>query len=184
MLNEAVNRVANGRRLQARRIVMVTLASIPVQVWRKRVVYDNQQNQAEPASLLSFEALQLSKQDEPNYEYDYVGPAYMLMDKFNGGYIHKNNSMNNPADVAVLAQIELYDDQLASKDEQIFTIPDSILQEGDLIAMGVYADFMLWYEVVGMTGQALMADFGTKYILNRRDELHIDPIKTEVENRP
>ncbi len=41
MLSNAVNRVANGRHLAARRIVMNTLGTIPAQVWRKRIVYSN-----------------------------------------------------------------------------------------------------------------------------------------------
>lgn len=184
MLNQAVNQVATGRRFAARRIVMNTLGTVPSQVWRKRVIYDNPVDPNQPASVLSFEALQLSKQDEPSFAYDHVGFAYVLMDKFNGGYIHKNNSMNNPTDLSIRAQIELYDDDLLSLRDQIYTMPDEQIQEGDLLGLRVYRDFMLWFEVVGIVGASVMADFGVTYILNRRDELQHDPIIEEVENRP
>ncbi|RSP34176.1 hypothetical protein [Acinetobacter baumannii] len=41
MLNRSVNQVANGRRLAARRVVMNALASIPAQIWRKEVIFNN-----------------------------------------------------------------------------------------------------------------------------------------------
>lgn len=177
MLNTAVNRVANGRRLAARRIVMNTLASITAQLWRKNVVYDNDKNSNVPEDGLSFESLMVSAQDEPNYSYEYVGMVYVLADRFNGGYVHKNFSMVNPNDVAISAQIEPYDDALETLAERINSIPDIHLKEGDILGLSVYEDFLVWFEVVSITGQTLMADFGTKYILNRRDDLQLDPIK-------
>lgn len=177
MLNEAVNRVANGRRLAARRVVMNTLSTIPAQIWHKRIVYANDTDPATPVDPLSFEANALSLSDEPNYEYDFIGFACVLPDKFNGGYIHKNSSMNNPSDLVILAQIEPYDPDLPTKGEQIKNIPDIQLKEGDVLALMIYEGFMVWFEIVGNTGQTLMADFGTKYILNRRDEPQLSPMK-------
>ncbi|WP_445344644.1 hypothetical protein [Acinetobacter bohemicus] len=183
MLNRAVNRVANGRHMAARRIVMNTVASISAQVWRKRIVYSNPVDAGKPADPLSFEANALSMQDEPNYEYDHVGHAFILADKFNGGYIHKNNSMNNPSDLAILAQIEVYDADLPTLAEQLLQIPDTQLNEGDLLGLMIYEGFILWFEIVGISGQTLMSDFGKKYVLNRRDEIGLDPVKSEVESR-
>lgn len=184
MLNSAVNRVANGRRLAARRVVMKTLASVPAQVWRKRVVYNNASNPDVPADPLSFEANAVSVADEPNYEYDHLGFAYVLADKFNGGAIHKNKSMVNPSDLTILAQIELYDEDLSSLSEKIKHIPEGVtLNEGDLLGLMIYDGFMVWFEIVGITGQTMMADFGAKYMLNRRDELGMPPINGEVVER-
>ncbi len=184
MLNSAVNRVANGRRMAARRVVMTAVSGIPAQVWRKRVVYNNTANQDVPADPLSFEANAVSVSDEPNYAYDHLGFAYVLADRFNGGAIHKNKSMVNPSDLTIFAQIELYDENLPSKSEQIKQIPTSLtLNEGDLLGLMIYAGFMVWFEIVGMTGQTLMADFGTKYVLNRRDELGMPPVNGEVVER-
>ncbi|GAA5003350.1 hypothetical protein GCM10023206_06980 [Acinetobacter puyangensis] len=176
MLNTAVNRVANGRRLVARRVVMNTLASVQAQIWRKNIIYDNA-DISEPLDPLSFEALAVSQQDEPNYSYEYIGMAYILADKFNGGYVHKNFSMVNPDDVAIFAQIEPYDSSYEQISDQITKIPDFTLNEGDLLGLSVYQDFMVWFEIVSITGQTIMADFGTKFILNRRDDLQLDPIK-------
>ncbi|ENU27080.1 hypothetical protein F992_01685 [Acinetobacter modestus] len=183
MLNSAVNRVANGRHLAARRVVMNTLGSIPSQVWRKRIVYSNPADAGLPVDPLSFEANALSIQDEPNYEYDHLGFAYVLADKFNGGMIHKNNSMNNPSDLTLIVQIAAYNADLDTLTEQINEIPDTQFQEGDLLALMIYEGFIVWFEIVGITGQTLMSDFGKKYVLNRRDELGIDPIQSEVELR-
>ena len=183
MLNSAVNRVANGRHLAARRVVMNTLGSIPSQVWRKRIVYSNPADAGLPVDPLSFEANALSIQDEPNYEYDHLGFAYVLADKFNGGMIHKNNSMNNPSDLTLIVQIAAYNADLDTLTEQINEIPDTEFQEGDLLALMIYEGFNVWFEIVGITGQTLMSDFGKKYVLNRRDELGIDPIQSEVELR-
>ena len=183
MLNSAVNRVANGRHLAARRVVMNTLGSIPSQVWRKRIVYSNPADAGLPVDPLSFEANALSIQDEPNYEYDHLGFAYVLADKFNGGMIHKNNSMNNPSDLTLIVQIAAYNADLETLTEQINEIPDTQFQEGDLLALMIYEGFIVWFEIVGISGQTLMSDFGKKYVLNRRDELGIDPIQSEVELR-
>lgn len=183
MLNSAVNRVANGRHLAARRVVMNTLGSIPTQVWRKRIVYSNPIDAEKPVDLLSFEANALSIQDEPNYEYDPLGFAFVLPDKFNGGVIHKNNSMNNPSDLTLIVQIAPYNAELDTLTEQINQIPDLEFQEGDLLALMIYEGFIVWFEIVHITGQTLMSDFGKKYVLNRRDELGLDPVKSEVELR-
>jgi len=183
VLNNAVNRVANGRHLAARRVVMNTLGSIPSQVWRKRIVYSNPADAGLPVDPLSFEANALSIQDEPNYEYNHLGFAYVLADKFNGGVIHKNNSINSPNDLTLIVQIAAYNADLDTLTEQINEIPDTQFQEGDLLALMIYEGFIVWFEIVGITGQTLMSDFGKKYVLNRRDELGIDPIQSEVELR-
>ena len=182
-LNPAVNRVANGRRLAARRIVMNTLASVDSQVWRKRVVYNNPTDPNVPSDPLSFEANALSQMDEPNYEYDFIGMAFVLADKFNGGYISKNYTMNNPTDITIMAQIEAYDEGMCTLAEQINFIIDLELREGDLLGLMIYADFMIWFEIVAISGQTMMSDFGRKYVLNRRDELSVNPIKDELINR-
>ncbi|HCR9934666.1 TPA: hypothetical protein OPV46_003956, partial [Acinetobacter baumannii] len=56
MLNRSVNQVANGRHLAARRVVMNALASIPAQIWRKEVIFNNPAEDSKPLDPLSFEA--------------------------------------------------------------------------------------------------------------------------------
>ncbi|MFV5251676.1 hypothetical protein ACNKGT_20140 [Acinetobacter baumannii] len=176
MLNRSVNQVANGRRLAARRVVMNALASIPAQIWRKEVIFNNPAEDSKPLDPLSFEANTLSIQDEPNYKYEYKGAAYVHFDKFNGGYIQKNFSMNNPSDLVLTAQVETFNDELDDVLERIINIPDLIIKEGDLLGLMIYENLMLWFEIVNITGFSLMADFGSKYVLNRRDDLFISPI--------
>ena len=91
--------------------------------------------------------------------------------------------MNNPSDLAILAQIEVYDADLPTLAEQLLQVPDTVLNEGDLLGLMIYEGFILWFEIVGISGQTLMSDFGKKYVLNRRDELGLDPVKSEVESR-
>lgn len=167
--------VANGRRLATRRIVMKTTSTLYALCWRKEIVYSNQQNTQEPEDPLSYEAMMLSQQDEPHYRYNYFIPACVLFDKYNGGYLHDNDSMNNPHDITITAQIELYDDNL-DESQRIKNIPDEQLKIGDLIAVQLPSHpsqepISLWFEVVGITGQSLIGDFGKKFVLNRRDDL-------------
>lgn len=147
MLNRSVNQVANGRRLAARRVVMNALASIPAQIWRKEVIFNNPAEDSKPLDPLSFEANTLSIQDEPNYKYEYKGAAYVHFDKFNGGYIQKNFSMNNPSDLVLTAQVEPFNDELEDVLDRIINIPDLILKEGDLLGLMIYENLMLWFEM-------------------------------------
>ena len=117
-------------------------------LWRKRIVYSNPTDETKPVDPLSFEANALSIHDEPNYEYDPLGLAYVLPDKFNGGVIHKNNSMNNPSDLVIIAQIEAYNVDLPTLSDQIFQIPDIQFQEGDLLGLMIY-------EVLIVTGKQI-----------------------------
>ncbi|WOE40062.1 hypothetical protein [Acinetobacter chinensis] len=183
MLNTATNRVAMGRRTAARRIVMNSLSSIPAQVWRKVPIYHNESDNTQAADPLSFEANTLSIQDEPSYQYDHCGYVYILVEKFSGGYIHKNYSMNNPNDAVIIAQIEAYDHELKSMSEKINNIPDFEFRTGDLLALMIHENFSIWFEITGNSGQTIMQDFGTKYFLSRRDEIGLNPVVDEVEQR-
>ncbi|MFV0408823.1 MAG: hypothetical protein ACK5LJ_03720, partial [Paracoccus sp. (in: a-proteobacteria)] len=95
---------------------------------------------------------------------------------FNGGYIHKNYSLNNPTDISVMAQIEAFDITLSNMKDQIQNIPDLQFKDGDLLGLMIYDGFVIWFETVGISGQTIMSDFGTKYILNRRDDLKLSPM--------
>lgn len=181
-ISTVVNQVANGRRLAARQVVMNALGTIPCQVWRKRVV---QNDPATPAAIgLSWNSVVLSEQDEPDYEYDELGYAYMLLDRFVGANMLDNNSMVDGADAAVMAQIEPYSDVLTDKRQQVLQAPDWLPKIGDLFALLIQPELILWLELVDITGQGMVSDFGKKYILNKRDDLfEKEPFKTELEGR-
>lgn len=182
-MSSIVNRVADGRRLATRRVVMNSPTSIPCVMFRKKTVYANPSTPDEPENGLSFEALSLSQQDEPEYEYEDLGTAFMLIDRFTGGIIHKNNSMVNPADITITAQLEPYNDELSTQAEQIKSIPEWLVQDGDLVGAMIYGETIIWFEVVGIPGQTLASDFGKKYLLNRRDDLAMSPFTEERELR-
>ncbi|MFG4332300.1 hypothetical protein ACFMKF_12100, partial [Acinetobacter baumannii] len=82
----------------------------------------------------------------------------------------------NPSDLVLTAQVEPFNEELDDVLERIINIPDLILKEGDLLGLMIYENLMLWFEIVNITGFSLMADFGSKYVLNRRDDLFISPI--------
>ena len=182
MVNPALHQVANGRRLAARQVVMNTLATIQCQVFRK-IIIPNGAAQAEETDL-SWNSIARSEQDEPDYEYEEVGFACMLLDRYMGGNILKNNSMVDSEEVTTMAQIEPYDQTLATKREQIFSIPPWQPKEGDIFALLIDEDIILWLEIVGITGQSMMSDFGKKYMLNKRDSLpEKEPFKADLESR-
>lgn len=183
-LRTELNQVANGRRLAARKIVMTTLASIPCQVWRKVIESADIVDPNPEASDLTWDAVRLSDNDEPEYRYDVQGYAYLLLDKFTGANVLENYSMVDGADTVILAQVEPYDFDLDDELEQIQQIPDWQPKQGDLFALLLDPKLILWLELVDITGQTFMADFGKKYIFNKRDDLtHIEPFTTEYQNR-
>lgn len=179
-----LHQVANGRRLAARKLVMTTLASIPCQVWRKHVLTADIQEPDPEATTLTWDSVNLSEMEEPDYEYVQHGYAYILVDKFTGANVLENHSMVDGADTAILAQVEPYDFDLTDELQQIMQIPSWQPKEGDLFALLINPNLVLWLELVGMSGQTFMADFGKKYVFNKRDDLsHLEPFKTEFNNR-
>lgn len=166
MINPALHQVANGRRLATRQVVMNTLATIQCLAWRKKLIPNGAAQPEE--SDLSWNAIARSDRDEPEYIYEELGFACMLLDRFTGGNILKNNLGVDSNDVTTMAQIEPYDPALPTKREQILKIPDTWMpQEGDRFALLMDADIVIWLEVVGIEGQSMMADFGKKYMLNK-----------------
>jgi hypothetical protein len=181
-ISPVVSQVADGRRLAARQLVMNTLGTIPCQVWRKRVIYNDPATPTQTG--LSWSAISLSEQDEPDYEYDPIGYAYTLLDRFTGANVLRNNSMVDGADVAIMAQIEPYDEAVASKRQQVMQVPAWLPKQGDVLALLIMPEIVLWLEVVDIMGASMVSDFGKKYVLNKRDDLtSLEPFKTELEDR-
>jgi len=136
------------------------------------------------ATSLTWDSVNLSEMEEPDYEYLEHGYAYILVDKFTGANVLENHSMVDGADTAILAQVEPYDFDLTDELQQIMQIPSWQPKEGDLFALLINPNLVLWLELVGMSGQTFMADFGKKYVFNKRDDLsHLEPFKTEFDNR-
>lgn len=176
-----LEQVANGRRMAARSIVLSHLGAIPCQVWRKRIV---------PASAIQNRHDEvyggiavLSDSDDHAFEFDPIGYAKLLLDGFAGTIISSNRSMVDTDGESYIGQIEPYDPELELH-LRVLTIPDWQVKNGDLFALLLSEHVILWLEVVSPLGQSIIADFGAKYILNKRDELtYIEPMKSEFENR-
>lgn len=181
-ISPVVNQVANGRRLAARQLVMNTPATIPCQVWRKRLLVNDPATST--ATGLSWSGVALSEQDDPEYEYDELGYACMLLDRFTGAAVLRNNSMVDGADVAIMAQIEPYDESIENGRQRVMQIPEWLPKKGDLFALLIQPELILWLELVDIMGASLVSDFGKKYMLNKRDDLtSLEPFKSELEGR-
>ena len=183
MIRTELHHVANGRRLATRKVVMNTLASIPCQVWRKDVHSADAVQPDPQATGLTWDAVKLSDMEEPNYDYLELGYAYILIDKFTASWVHENYSGVGEAELPIIAQAEPYDPDLEGL-ERIAQVPNWQPKQGDLYALLIDEKLIIWLELVDITGQTLMNDFGVKYIFNRRDDLtHLEPFKTEFEDR-
>ena len=182
-VNTIVNRVANGRRLAARSIVMQSLSTIPALVFRKRLIPNDPATPT--ASGLSWNGIANADVDEPEYEYDDIGAAMVLMDSFTGAAVLENNSMSDSNDFEIMAQIEPYDDSLDSERERLTNIPEWLPERGDIFGLAVAEDFVVWLELMDITGSSLLGDFGKRYLLNKLDNLDfLDPLKSEFDARP
>lgn len=182
-LNPAVTQVADGRRRAVRSIVMGSLASIPCQVWRK-VLIPNQP--ATPTGTgFGWSDVATSEADAPQYDYEEIGYAYMLIDRFVGAAVLENNSMTDGGEAAFMAQIEPYDPNLTNDRERVASIPNWQPKKGDVFALLISADFVSWAEVVGIDGVSLMPDVGKRYTLNKLDSVdHLEPLRAEYDDRP
>lgn len=183
MLRTELHQVANGRRLAARKVVINTLASIPCQVWRKNVHTADVQSPDPQATELTWDSVKLSDVEEPDYDYQELGYAYILIDKFVASWVHENNSLVGNMDIPIVAQVEPYDPLLDGMD-RIVNVPTWQPKQGDLYALLIDEKLIIWLEMVEISGQTLMSDFGVKYVFNRRDDLtHIEPFADEFEQR-
>lgn len=162
-LGNGAAQVANGRRLAARQLVMGTMGAIPCYVVRKQVEPNDPATPTQNG--LSWSALAVSDQDDPNYGYEPLGHAYLLMDRFNSGVMLKNDSMADNDGHITTAQIEPVNMDLLDKRQQVMQIPDWTPQEGDVFALIISEDLIFWLQIIGITGQTFVGDAGRKYEL-------------------
>lgn len=181
-LNPAVTQVADGRRRAVRSIVMGSLASIPCQVWRKVLIPS--QPATPTGTGFGWSDVATSEADAPKYDYEVVGYAYMLIDRFVGAAVLENNSMTDSGEAAFMAQIEPYDPDITNDRERVTTIPAWQPQKGDAFALLISAEFVSWAEVVGIDGVSLLPDTGKRYTLNKLDNIdHLEPLRAEYDAR-
>lgn len=178
-----LDQVANGRRMAARSITLSKLSAIPCEVWRREIV---------PASTTHpdrheevFQGITvLSDGDDHAFEYTDtpIGYAKILLEDFTGSVISNNGTMVDTDTESYIGQIEPYDPAL-ERYQQVSSIPDWEIKTGDLFALLLNVNVILWLEVVSPLGQSLIPDYGTKYILNRKELPPVEPMKSEFDNR-
>lgn len=182
-MHPMMNAVANGRRRAARTIVLNAPMAICAQVWR-RVTEQQTTPKAQVDEQMGWDDVALSDGDEPDVQYEQIGYACLLFDRYTGGAVLENNTGTLGMDAASLAQIEpFYED--ATGYQRIDDVPDWTPQVGDVFGLLIDPRFVQWLELVDITGQTMMPDFGKHYVLNRRDDLtHLEPFAGEFEDRP
>lgn len=181
MINPMIGQVADARRIAARHMVMNAPAAIPCQVYRKHVFINDPATPT--ATGLTWNGAALTNQDEPEYYYEPVGFAYLLVDRFVGGMMLDNNTMTESGEVAVLAQIEPYDPDLTNMRERALRVPEWLPAEGDVFELLIAGGLVRWMEVVEINGSSFVGDFGKKYTLNNADIPEMAPFMTELDTR-
>lgn len=180
-MNPILTQLANGRRIAARSLIMGSMTASDSIIYRKSLIASPDEVDRHTDSWGGIGAT--TDQDDHAYEYTRLGKAKVMQDKFTGGAMLDNRDMVNPDDSSLIMLIEPYDEELP-EDERAITIPDWEPKEGDLVAVLLRAGIAWWLEVVGITGQTLMADNGKRYLLNARDEMtYMEPFATEFEER-
>lgn len=175
-INPIANRVADGRKRAARTAVINGISSIPCFVLEKVIepINDGIARHEESWGGLGV----LSESDDHAFSYSEKGYAMLLFDRFTGSLISNSGINNEYAEETVLAQIEPFDPDLQGT-ARISQVPDWRIENGDILALLISDNFYLWYEMVSPSGQTMMANFGEKYTLNKRDDLaYIEPFKS------
>lgn len=175
-INPIANRVADGRKRAARAAVLNSIASIPCMVFEKAIepITDGIARKTESWGGLGV----LSESDEHAVSYSEKGFAMVLLDRFMGGSISNSGINNEYGDDTALAQIEPFDADLQGL-ARLQQIPDWRIENGDILALLINENLFLWYEMVSPSGQTMMANFGEKYMLNKRDDLaYMEPFAT------
>ncbi len=178
-INPIANRVAEGRRFASRSIVLTNLSSISCFAFRRKVIPAVEgETRAESIYPGGFV---LSSSEEHATEYEDLGYAMLLLNKFSGGSMHNDGDDINFGEAVFYAQIEPVNKaDYGKRTEMLKNIPDWQPKKGDVLAMVISEDIIKWVEVTGVTGQTLNSQHGVEYVLNVRDKLmHLDPFKQE-----
>ncbi|MCK4108902.1 hypothetical protein [Acinetobacter radioresistens] len=167
-INPITSKVLNGRKRMIRRMVLTTTTAIPALVYAKVIL--NKITEGDGASAPWGGLGVMAEDDEHDFDYVEKGFAMVLLDQFTGAALNKGLMAVDSADPSFMANIEPF-----NHDEDIFKQYENTTgwypQSGDVMCLLISSDYALWVENVGQQGQTLVADFGTKYLLNKRDDL-------------
>lgn len=171
-VNPIVNRVTEAKRRAARVKVLTDLSVIECVVFKKVI---DQPNDTQERPDLYGDVEMLGSSDEQAFSYDEKGFAKLLISKFAGGAISKDWSTTDGFEQSFYGQIEPIILNLGRR-EELLQIPDWNIDSNDVLAAIISPELIIYFEVVGIEGQSLIDDFGTKYRLNKRDDFNfIEP---------
>ncbi|APV37724.1 hypothetical protein [Acinetobacter soli] len=180
-IRQETNRVAAGRRLAARSIVITHLSALNSFVFRRQI--DPIKDGETRAESVYPGAELLSTQEEHATSYKELGYAKVLLDSFIPGSVFNDYSDINVGEPAFNAQVEpFFIENSESGREMLRNIPDWRPRKGDIFALIIDESTIKWIECVGSIGQSLTEDHGEKYVFNTRDSLsHLEPFKNQDE---
>lgn len=182
-MKPVLHNIANGRRMAVRSVVMTALASFSCVTYRKEILPVTEGQARDENTWGGLGVMQAAALDDHAIDYQFLGNSRLLLvDRFSGGNVLNNDSMVDSESVSAMALIEPYDLDLPLN-EWAKAIPTWEIHKGDLVGMimGDSSNHLIFMEVVEIMGSSAMADYGRKYVLNKRDDLnHLEPFKTAV----
>lgn len=180
-IRQETNRVAAGRRLAARSIVITHLSALNSFVFRRQI--DPIKDGETRAESVYPGAELLSTQEEHATSYKELGYAKVLLDSFIPGSVFNDYSDINVGEPTFNAQVEpFFIENAESSREMLRNIPDWRPRKGDIFALIIDESTIKWIECIGSIGQSLTEDHGEKYVFNTRDSLsHLEPFKNQDE---
>lgn len=167
-INPIANRVLDGRKRMVRRMVLTTVSAIPALVYAKVVLPTSEGADRTQEAWGGLGVM--AEDDEHAIDYVEKGFAMILLDSFTGAALHKGLIAVDSADASFMASIEPFNpdkDIFKQLENETGWYPES----GDVMCLLLSDQYALWLENVGQQGQTLVGDFGTKYLLNKRDDL-------------
>jgi hypothetical protein len=180
-IRKEATRVADGRRMAARSIVITSLSAVDCHVFRRYVEPVSQQEDRYATVYPGAEVL--SSQEEHATRYEEQGYAKILFDHFVGGSMWSDGSGINIGEATIRAQVEPFDiEDYESIRQMQRNVPDWKPQKGDIFGLIIDENTVKWLECLGSTGQSLQGNHGEVYAFNVRDSLeHLEPFISQEE---
>ncbi|ELY6121689.1 TPA: hypothetical protein LUJ82_003220 [Acinetobacter baumannii] len=180
-IRKEATRVADGRRMAARSIVITSLSAVDCHVFRRYVEPVNQQEDRYATVYPGAEVL--SSQEEHATRYEEQGYAKILFEHFVGGSMWSDGSGINIGEATIRAQVEPFHiEDYESIRQMQRNVPDWTPQKGDIFGLIIDENTVKWLECLGSTGQTLQGNHGEVYSFNVRDSLeHLEPFISQEE---
>ncbi|WP_417212061.1 hypothetical protein [Acinetobacter venetianus] len=167
-INPIVNRVTESKRRAARATVLTSLSTLECVVFEKII---DQPNDTDQRNEFYGDVEVLGSSDEQAFSYEEKGHAKLLLDKFAGGAIFKDWSNIDGFEQSFFGQIEPIFLDLDRR-QQLLQVPEWKISTNDVLALIFSPELIVYLEVVGIEGQSIAEDFGSKFRLNKRDDFN------------